>query len=132
MKVTGFTFIRNAVKFDYPIVEAISSILPLCDEVVVNIGKSDDGTEELIRSMASPKIRIYHSQWDDSLREGGAVLAAETNKAFDHVPGNSDWCVYIQGDEVIHEKYYPSIREAMEKYKDDPRVEGLLFKYLHF
>jgi hypothetical protein len=132
VKVAGFTFIRNAVKYDYPIVEAISSIIPLCDEVIVSIGNSEDETERLIQSIQSPKIKIYHSQWNDALREGGSVLAEETNKAFDHVAPDADWCIYIQGDEVIHEKYYPLIREAMEKYKDDFRVEGLLFKYLHF
>jgi hypothetical protein len=44
MKVSGFTFIRNAIKYDYPIVEAIQSILPLCDEVVVAVGNSEDET----------------------------------------------------------------------------------------
>jgi hypothetical protein len=132
VKVAGFTFIRNAVKYDYPIVEAISSILPLCDEVIVSIGNSEDETEKLVRSIQSSKIKIYHSQWNDSLREGGNVLAEETNKAFDHVQPEADWCIYIQGDEVIHEKYYPAILSAMEKYKDDFRIEGLLFKYVHF
>ncbi len=132
MKVSGFTFIRNAVKYDYPIVEAINSILPLCDEVIVNIGNSDDETVQLIQSISSPKIKIYHSIWDESLKQGGHVLAAETDKAFTHVAEDADWCIYIQGDEIIHEKYYASIREAMEKYKDDKNVEGLLFKYLHF
>ncbi|MBS1600468.1 MAG: glycosyltransferase family 2 protein [Bacteroidetes bacterium] len=132
MKIAGFTFIRNAVKYDYPIVEAIKSIVPLCDEVIVSVGNSADETEDLIRSISSPKVKIYHSTWNDELREGGFVLAEETDKAFDHVPPDVDWCIYIQGDEVIHEKYYPAILEAMEKYKDDFRVEGLLFKYLHF
>ena len=40
MRVSGFTFIRNAIHYDYPIVEAIHSILPLCDEVVVAVGNS--------------------------------------------------------------------------------------------
>jgi hypothetical protein len=38
MKVTGFSFVRNALKYDYPIVEAITSILPICDEFVVAVG----------------------------------------------------------------------------------------------
>ena len=42
MKVCGFTFIRNAEKFDFPIVEAINSILPLCDCFVVAVGDSDE------------------------------------------------------------------------------------------
>ncbi len=132
MKVVGFTFIRNAVKYDYPVAESIRSILPLCNEVIVNIGNSEDSTEELIQSINDPTIRIVHSVWDDSLKEGGRVLAIETDKAFKHVPDDADWCIYIQADELIHEDYYKVIREAMEKYKEDKRVEGLLFKYKHF
>jgi hypothetical protein len=132
LKVAGFTFIRNAIKYDYPIAEAIRSILPLCDEVYVSVGQSQDATQQLIESIDSTKIKIVHSVWNDSLRKGGQVLAQETNKVFDQIPGDVDWCIYIQGDEAIHEKYYPEILRAMKQYKDDLRVEGLLFKYLHF
>ncbi|WP_298739723.1 glycosyltransferase family 2 protein [uncultured Chitinophaga sp.] len=132
MKVTGFTFVRNAVKLDYPVVEAISSILPLCDEVIVLVGNSEDTTPELIRSINSPKIRIFDSVWDDSMREGGRVLAIETDKAMQHISPDTTWCFYIQADEVVHEDDYPAIRAAMEKYRDDQRVEGLLFNYIHF
>lgn len=132
MKVSGFTFIKNAILYDYPIVEAIRSILPLCDEVVVAVGKSDDKTPELIQSIGNPKIRIIETVWDNSLREGGSVLAVETNKAFAAIARDSDWAFYIQGDEVIHEKYHPIIREAMEKYLDNKDIDGLLFHYLHF
>jgi hypothetical protein len=132
MKISGFTIIRNAVVNDYPIVEAIRSILPVVDEMIVCIGKSDDNTEELIRSIDSDKIKIHYSTWDMSLRKGGKVLAVETDKAFQLISPDSTWAFYIQGDEVVHEKYYTVIREAAEKYKDDPSVEGLLFHYLHF
>ncbi|MBC7450263.1 MAG: glycosyltransferase family 2 protein, partial [Cytophagales bacterium] len=70
--------------------------------------------------------------WNDSLREGGKVLAVETDKAMDAISADVDWCFYIQGDEVVHEQYLPAILEAMTKYKADPEVEGLLFKYEHF
>lgn len=132
MKVSGFTFVRNAIKFDYPVVESINSLLPLCDEMIVSIGNSEDDTEKLIRSISSPKIKIYNSVWDDSLKKDGKVLAIETDKALDNVAADSDWCFYLQADEVIHEKYHDVIFDAMKKYKDDERVEGLLFKYLHF
>jgi len=131
MKVSGFTVIRNAIKYDYPIVEAIQSILPLCDEVVVAVGNSDDNTLELIQNI-DPKIRIVETIWDDSLREGGRVLAVETDKAYAAISADSDWAFYIQGDEVIHEKYHPAILAAMQKYKGDLKVEGLLFNYKHF
>ena len=132
MKISGFTIIRNAVLNDYPIVEAIRSILPVVDEMIVLIGNSEDDTEGLIKNINDPKIKIHHSVWDDSLRKGGEVLAVETNKAFQLTDPESDWAFYIQGDEVIHEKYLPAILEGCKKYKDDKRVEGLLFKYLHF
>jgi len=132
LKVIGFTFIRNAIKYDYPVEAAIRSILPLCDEVIVNVGNSEDATENLILEIDPAKIKIFHSTWDESLMEGGRVLAAETDKAYEHIPADADWCFYIQADEVIHEKYYDTIRSAMQKHKDDKSVEGLLFRYLHF
>lgn len=132
MKVSGFTIVRNAIKYDYPIVEAITSILPVCDEVIVAVGRSEDDTLGLIRSINSPKIKIIETVWDEALREGGKVLADETNKAFAAIAADSDWCFYIQGDEVIHEKYLPAIKVAMQQYKDDKEVDGLLFDYTHF
>jgi hypothetical protein len=132
MKVTGFSIVRNALTFDYPIVEAIQSVLPLCDEFVVAVGKSDDDTLALIQGIGSDKIRIIETVWDDSLRTGGQVLAVETNKALAAVSADTDWAFYIQGDEVLHERYIPVVRQAMEQYLDQPMVEGLLFNYLHF
>lgn len=132
MKVSGFTFIRNAVKYDYPIKEAIQSILPLCDEVIVMVGNSEDGTRELIESIGDVRIKIYDSIWDDTLREGGKVLALETDKAFSKIAPDSDWAFYIQGDEIFHEHGIDAVRDAMVKYKDDKKVDGLLFNYKHF
>jgi hypothetical protein len=132
MKVSGFTFIRNAISNDYPVVEAITSILPLCDEFIVALGKSDDGTAELIRSIPTDKIRIVDTIWDESMKEGGQVFAMETDKAFAAISPDSDWAFYIQGDEIVHEKYHQVIRAEMEKNLNKPEIEGLLFKYLHF
>ncbi|GAB5416714.1 MAG: hypothetical protein Crog4KO_22030 [Crocinitomicaceae bacterium] len=132
MKVTGFTFVRNAIIYDYPIVEAIQSILPLCDEVVVAVGNSEDATLEMIQSIDPKKVRILETTWDDSLREGGRVLAMETDKAFQAISEDSDWAFYIQGDEVIHEEDHAAIKAAMTRYKEEDKVDGLLFEYKHF
>ncbi|MFZ4798855.1 MAG: glycosyltransferase family 2 protein [Bacteroidia bacterium] len=132
MKVAGFTFIKNAIIYDYPIVEAINSILPLCDEVYVALGKSDDETESLIRAIHPEKIKILKTLWDEELKQGGQVLAVETNKAFQSIPFFYDWCFYIQGDEAVHEKYLPTIKQALLDFKTNNNVDGLLFKYLHF
>ena len=132
MKVSGFTFVKNALKFDYPIVEAIQSILPICDEVIVAVGKSEDETLALINSIDSDKIKVIETEWDESLREGGQVLAEETNKAFKAISKDSDWAFYIQGDEVIHENYLATVLDSMKKYVDNKKVDGLLFNYSHF
>ncbi len=132
MKVSGFTFIKNAIVYDYPIVESIQSILPICDEVVVAVGKSTDETLQLIKSIPSPKIKIIETEWDETLRQGGRVLAVETDKAFQAISKDSDWAFYIQGDEVMHEKYIKPLHTALKQYLDDQKVEGLLFDYNHF
>ncbi len=132
MRVAGFTFIRNAVINDYPIVEAIKSILPICDEFVVAVGNCEDGTRQLIENINSPKIKIIDTVWDDDLREGGKVFALETNKAFAAISNDVDWAFYIQGDECVHEKYLPLIKTEMQAALNQPKIEGLLFKYLHF
>ena len=132
MKVCGFTIVRNAIKFGYPAVEAIKSILPVCDRMIVAVGRSDDETLALIKTIDDEKIKIIETIWDDSIREGGRVLAQETDKAMDAIPDEFDWCFYIQADEVVHEKYHPTILSAMEEYTYQPDVDGLLFNYLHF
>ena len=132
MKIAGFTIIKNAVVNDFPIVEAIKSILPVVDEMIVLIGDSTDATIALIESIGDPKIKIHHSVWDKNLRKGGVVLAVETDKAFHYIDASFDWAFYIQGDEVVHEKYHPAILDACHKYKNDDAVQGLLFKYKHF
>lgn len=132
MRISGFTIIKNAVLNDYPIVEAVKSILPVVDEMIILVGDCSDDTLALMESIQDPKIKIHHSVWDPTLRSGGTVLAVETDKAFRLISPDSDWAFYIQGDEVVHEKYHPAIRAACEQYAGDKRVDGLLFSYLHF
>jgi len=132
LKVCGFTIVRNAIRFDYPVVESILSILPCVDEMVVAVGNSEDATLELVRSIDSPKIRIIETVWDDALREGGRVLAIETDKALAAIGSEFDWCFYIQADEVLHEKWIPVLQESMKWNLNRKDVQGLLFDYLHF
>jgi hypothetical protein len=131
MKVCGFCFVRNGVKFDYPMEQAILSILPLCDKIIVAVGQSEDQTLEKIRSIG-PKVEVLETVWDESLRQEGRILAVETDKAFQAIGEEYDWAFYIQADEVIHEKYLPAIEKAMRENLLQSHVEGLLFMYVHF
>src|SRR5690606_41532984 len=108
------------------------SIRPHCDAVVVAVGNSEDDTLSLSRSIAPHKIKIIETIWDDSLREGGRVLAEETDKAFKAIDPDADWAIYIQGDEVFHEQDYNTIRQAMEKHLHNKKIQGLLFNYSQF
>ena len=110
--------------------ESIRSVLPVVDEFIVNVGRCDDGTLELIRSIGDPKIKIVESVWDETLRKDGLIYAQQTNIALSHCTG--DWAFYIQADEVIHEEDLPLILEAVALNHRNPAVRGLLFRYLHF
>lgn len=132
MKIAGFTIIRNALKFDYPVEEAILSVLPICDVFYVGVGNSEDGTRALIEKLDPSKIRIIDTVWNDALREGGLVLSEETNKVFDQIPAEFDWCFYIQSDECVHENDHQNILKAAKDHLNDKEVDGLLFGYKHF
>jgi len=132
MKVSGFAIARNVVKADYPIGEALKSIAPLCDEIVVAVGNSDDNTRDYILGLGLKQLKIIDTIWDDELREGGRVLADETNKALAATNPQSDWCFYIQADECIHENDVEGIRTTMKKYVNNASVDALLFDYRHF
>lgn len=126
--LSGFTLVRNAGKLDFPIVPAIQSVLEVCDEVVVNVGKSEDETRDLVASIDDPRIRILDSEWDFSKRN--LMLSIETQRAMDACRGS--WGIYIQADEVLHETGARLLKEKVAEWDADERVEGLLVKYLHF
>jgi hypothetical protein len=130
MLLSGFTVIRNARIMGYPVVPAIRSILPIVDEFVVGVGQSDDDTRALIESIDDPRIRIFDSHWDTTRQTGGTILADKTNEALARCQG--DWCFYLQADEVVHENDLSAIAKSCAEYREDPRVEALLFKYVHF
>ncbi|MDA8629153.1 glycosyltransferase family 2 protein [Bacteroidia bacterium] len=132
MKVSGFAIARNVVKADYPIGEALKSIAPLCDEIVVAVGNSDDNTRDYILGLGLKQLKIIDTIWDDELREGGRVLADETNKALAATNPQSDWCFYIQADECIHEDDIERISTSMNEYVNNESVDALLFDYRHF
>lgn len=111
-------------------VESLRSLLPLCDEIVVAAGDSNDDTTALVRSIDPRKIRVIETVWDPALFVRGAIFAQQTDIALDACRG--DWAFYLQADEVIHERFRPVIAESMRRHLEDPSIEGLLFDYLHF
>mgnify|MGYP000853073429 FL=1 len=132
MKISGFSFVRNGEKLYYPSAEAIKSILPICDEFVVAVGKGDedDHTRELIAAINDPKLRIIDTVWEEKYCHRGMINSYQTDIAMKACSG--DWLFYVQADEVVHEKYLPTIKARCEELLPDSEVEGLLFSYKHF
>jgi len=132
MKISGFTMCRNASKLFYPVKESIMSLLPLVDEFVVALGNSDDddNTESLIKSIKSDKIRIIYTKWDLNKYPKGMENAHQTDIAKAECKG--EWLIYLQADEVIHEKFLPNIKDSCLKHTNNNVVDGFLLKYLHF
>lgn len=130
MTISGFSYIRNGFSYQYPFLEAIQSILPLCHEFVVAVGDSTDGTREAIEALGDARIRIVDTVWDEAMRQNGKIFALQANTALRECTG--DWLFHIQADEIIHERDLPTIRQAILDVDADPRVEGLLFDFLNF
>ncbi len=132
MLISGFTMAKNVSKLYYPIKASIESVLPVVDEFIVALGDCDDDdtTRAEIESIGSDKIKIIDTVWDIEKYPNGMENAHQTDIAKSHC--NGTWCLYVQADEVIHEKYLETIRNYCEKFKDDTAVEGFLFNYIHF
>lgn len=128
--ISGFTFVRNAVMNGYPFIESIESLLPLVDEFVVAVGKSEDDTLDRVRAIDNPKIKIVETHWNEVMRDRGFVYGQQ--KMIAHYNCSGDWAFYLEGDEVVHEDDLEKIRRQIEAVHNDHSVEALYFDFLHF
>jgi len=130
MKVSGFTFLRDAEISGYPFIESIESILPIVDEFICVIGKSEDSTREKVEALKNPKIRIVDSKWNESMQDRGFVYGQQKMIAQYNCSG--DWAFYLEADEVLHEDELPLIHDLMQKHLEAPEVEAFYFNFYHF
>jgi hypothetical protein len=132
VKISGFSFVRNADTLGYPVGESIRSILPMCEEFIIAVGRGGpkDRTRDIITDIGSPKIKIIDTEWTDRDKLKGGIYSQQTNIALSQCKG--DWCFYIQADEVLHEQFLPIVHARCEQFLGNEKVEGLLFSYRHF
>ncbi|MCF6360260.1 MAG: hypothetical protein L3J29_05780 [Cyclobacteriaceae bacterium] len=132
MTISGYTFVRNAIKLGYPLKESILSILDIVDEFVIVYCKSDedDNTLEVINSIASDKIKIVEANWEPDKFKRNTLYSYLSDIGKHECQG--DWLFYLQVDEVVHEQYLSMIKNACETYLMNRGVEGLLFNFRHF
>ena len=132
-KISGFTIVRNAEILDYPFRESVLSVLPICNQFVINCGDSTDNTLQICKDLQREfpeKIMLLTSNWEMKNQSGGFQLKAQTDLA--QKACRYPWCLYIQADEVMHEADFENILKAKEIADTRPEIDGLLFDYLHF
>ncbi len=130
MKVSGFTFIRNGTLLGYPYIESLRSLLPVCNEVFVAVGTSEDDTLARVKSIGDPKLQVIETTWNESMQDRGYVYAQQ--KMIAHFNCRGDWAFYLEGDEVLHEKDIPHIKTVLKDHVANPKIEALVFDYYHF
>lgn len=117
MNLSGFTFIHNAVEFDYCVEECVLSMLGCCDEVIAIEASSTDTTRERLNAIAErdPRLRIITAQWTP------APLSREHNIDWTRDLGEigrlaalGRSILYLNADEVMHEKDYAEIRRMAD------------------
>jgi glycosyltransferase involved in cell wall biosynthesis len=128
--ISGFTFIRNGVELGFPFEASIRSLLPLVDEFVVVVGKSNDDTLARIHAIGSPKIRVIETIWNERMADRGFVYAQQ--KMIAQYACTGDWAFYLEGDEVVHEAELANIRASVDQHHHNPAVEAFVFDYFHF
>ena len=77
IRLSGFTFLRDAERLGYPFEQSIRSVLPICDEFIVALGQGTDATRERLVAMQEPKIRIIDTVWNESMRDRGFVYGQQ-------------------------------------------------------
>lgn len=135
--LSGFSIIKNGIQLAYPMIESLSSLGELCDEVWIGVGfddpefSKDDGTwDKLHDHLTSKKFKFFKSFWDPQVRSQGLILSQQSNLALEKCQGK--FCQYLQCDEVLHEKDFKVIQEDLKKLEKSSEIEGLIFQYLHF
>lgn len=97
-KVSGFTFIHNALESGYPIAEAISAVRPHVDDMTVVNMESTDRTLELLHALASMGDidNIVSGKWTP----GGAGECLRWNHEL-NVRCKHDLIWHFEADEVF-------------------------------
>ena len=91
VRVSGFSYIHNALSGGYPIREAIFAIRDYVDDIVIVDCQSDDGTRQMLETLG---VTIIDGEWGD--RAGETLAAAHAL----HTECSGDVIVHFEGDEV--------------------------------
>lgn len=131
-RLSAYSYLKNAERFDYPFIESLMSVMDVCDEVVVSYASdSEDDTTSHLQKLAQlfPKLKLFETDVWTIQRPGGETIALAATEAMQHC--NGDWLWHVQADEVYSRRDARKVRELIEMYQAQP-VHGFRFQVLHF
>jgi len=129
-KLAGTLFVYNGKSQDYCYIEAINSLLQLCEHTFVVDAGSNDGTAEEIWddfgvNQEFTFIRLDGTEWRKE--KGKEKLNYFTNIAIRAAQeAGYEYQFNLQSDEIIHEKSYPEIMKAI-----NTGAEGFMTKRIN-
>jgi hypothetical protein len=97
MTIGATLLLHNADSRDYCWREALESVRPFVDEIVVIEADSTDSTPDTLASVTG--IRVIHGKWEPVVGTGGKWLADLYNQAREAL--TTDYHFMIQADEVL-------------------------------
>ncbi len=113
MRISCFSTVRNCYAADYPLLECLMQVYPICDEYLLGVGiSSTDDTIEYGYKIAEKfkKVRVIETPWD--LSEGPSVIATETNRILEQCQG--DWLWHHQADECFTTEYVNTLNSMLD------------------
>lgn len=112
MKISGYVCARNAVLLDYSLMEAVRSLIPVCDEVVVSDGESEDSTVDLVKSIGDSRVRVITYPWPSPNRDIH-FLTDWLNWTRERL--SYEYQITVDADEILAPSAYPVVKMLSEK-----------------
>lgn len=114
MKISSYICASNAVKLDYCLRESAISLIPVCDELVLSIGPSDDGTREIAEELESMDSRVRILDYPDPLPNREITWWVKwLNWTRERL--SFPMQLTLDADEVLYPSAYQPLRDAAKK-----------------
>lgn len=124
--ISGFMIVRDAERQGYPFIEAASSALAACDELLIADGYSADRTWEgllVLRERFGERVKLFRDRWPSAENRGG-ILAHMTNRVRRRCRG--DYCLSVQANEIIDASAAPTLAALPRRH---PELEMFALHY---
>lgn len=136
-RISGFTFIHNALDSGYPIIEAIRAVQSYVDEIVIIDMQSTDGTREILEQLAAynnddstyvnflglsdhyPPIKILDGFWGN---QAGKTLR-QAHLKYKECAG--DVIIHFEADEVFDDRLIQRVVKLIKAGQTDISVHRL-------